>query len=527
MTSPFSPGSPVAAYLRDSGGSEQEQSLESQERAIRAWCQANDLRLSIIFRDSASGTSTAGREGFLSMMDHFTGREKPPERGVILWSFSRFAREINDSQYYKAELRRRGFLIHSMTDNVPEGLEGRLIESILEWKDAKFSADLSVHVKRGMRDLVQLHGGVPGTPPRGFKREPVEIGRHRDGSRRIVHRWVPDDQTWEDCRRAWELRISGASYRRIMDELPHLYRSANCYKTFFNNPIYKGELHFGDLVIPEYVKPMVSVAEWDLVQSKFRSIPRGKRGFTADHPRRAASSYALSGLAFCGLCGAPLSGNSYSSPKRSSSGKSYSCTGKLNRRDCEARNIPKDALESVVIREVRKHILTYKNIEAAQVGLDDTAVKKELQDLKRERGKRKLVVARLVKALAYVDYSDAVAEKLKITEAEIREYDRHIQAVEEMQTSQRRLSQEEIREMVSKLLQELITNDPVELRRVLGIFIKRIEVVRTENQLLGSIFYAFPIENMPIADAPKLLPLLTHAFAQKIKLRHHKLLNPI
>ncbi len=50
----------------------------------------------------------------------------------------------------------------------------------------------------------------------------------RDGTPRIVQRWVPDPETWGLCRQAWEMRVNGASYRQI-HEATRLMGSIGCY----------------------------------------------------------------------------------------------------------------------------------------------------------------------------------------------------------------------------------------------------------------------------------------------------------
>jgi hypothetical protein len=41
--------------------------------------------------------------------------------GITVWFFSRFARDQLDSQFYKEELRKRGYVIVSKIDDVPSG----------------------------------------------------------------------------------------------------------------------------------------------------------------------------------------------------------------------------------------------------------------------------------------------------------------------------------------------------------------------------------------------------------------------
>ena len=65
---------------------------------------------------------------------------------MILWRYSRFSRDIDDAQLYKADLRRRGYTIHSMKDIVPDGIDGRFFESAIDWMNARFLEDMSEDV---------------------------------------------------------------------------------------------------------------------------------------------------------------------------------------------------------------------------------------------------------------------------------------------------------------------------------------------------------------------------------------------
>ncbi|MHC4413632.1 MAG: recombinase family protein, partial [Planctomycetota bacterium] len=191
--SPFPQGSQVCLYLRDSGGDDQDQSIEQQESALVDWVIGNGYILTQTFKDTASGSSTTGRSEFQEMMQHF--RNGAQEAGIIVWKFNRFARSLDDAQFYRADLRRRGYEVYSLNDNLPPGLDGRFFEAAIDWMNERFLQDLSRDTKRGQRHLIKTHGAVGGRPPKGFIREPVRIGNRRDGSEHIVHRWVVDPET--------------------------------------------------------------------------------------------------------------------------------------------------------------------------------------------------------------------------------------------------------------------------------------------------------------------------------------------
>ena len=77
------------------------------------------------------------------------------EAGIIVWKFSRFARDI-----------RRGFEFYSLNDPVPSGLDGRFFEAAIDWMNQRFLDDLWSDVKCGLRHLVKGYGWKPRTPPR-------------------------------------------------------------------------------------------------------------------------------------------------------------------------------------------------------------------------------------------------------------------------------------------------------------------------------------------------------------------------
>ena len=194
---PFSPGDRVVAYVRYSGGEEQglkDRSTKEQRDAIRQLCEEKNLVLEYVYEDAAiSGTSTVGRDGFHLMINEL---RKPEARkaiaGVIVWSLSRFSRNFDDSQFFKAELRRLGYQIFSMSDKVEDMLDGRLLESINDYLNEKYARQVSFNVKRALRSDFLNFGVIPGFPPYGFRRAPVDLPPKRDGTKRTRYRWEPD-----------------------------------------------------------------------------------------------------------------------------------------------------------------------------------------------------------------------------------------------------------------------------------------------------------------------------------------------
>ena len=71
---------------------------------------------------------------------------------VLVWKLDRFARNRYDSAHYKAILRRNGVKVVSATENISDGPEGIILESMLEEMAEYYSAELAQKINRGLTE---------------------------------------------------------------------------------------------------------------------------------------------------------------------------------------------------------------------------------------------------------------------------------------------------------------------------------------------------------------------------------------
>lgn len=478
MANPFPPGSKLACYLRDSGGDDQDLSIEQQENAVRDWAQENKYQVALIFKDEARpGSSTIGREGFQAMMSHFR-TPGVPEVGILVWKYSRFARDIDDAQFYRADLRRRGYEFYSLNDSIPPGPDGRFFEAAIDWMNARFLLDLSTDVKRGLNHIVEQYGAIPGTPPRGFKREPFKVGKRRDGSDHILHRWVPDPDLVDKVRTAFEMRAAGATYRQIQ-ERTRLYKSKNCWPTFFRNRLYIGILEFGDLVIEDYCEPIVSVETFNQVQALHRPHTKPK----------PVTTYLLSGLLECARCGSAMNGHVI----KSSDGKTYEyyvCNRRKRRHDCDASYIPRRVFEAKIKAQLRDQIFSPENLREVQEELrrrqsdKDAARNEMLADLKQDLASARLSIANITDAIAEYGHSKALLEKLHKFEQEEAGLQARLK-----QLDSPTVLDVDIDDLSAGLRRALDQATDEQLKYLLSSLVGKIVAERNANQIQGVIYY--------------------------------------
>ncbi len=106
-----------------------------------------------IFIDEArSCTSTFRREEFNRMVA-LTKQDKPSFNVVVVWSTSRFGRNMDECAVNKAFLRKQGVEVHFVSQPLPEGHVGKLIEKIFEWTDELQSIQIGEYAFQGQKQV--------------------------------------------------------------------------------------------------------------------------------------------------------------------------------------------------------------------------------------------------------------------------------------------------------------------------------------------------------------------------------------
>ena len=145
----------AAAYIRVSTEEQVELSPASQLVEIRKWAAKNGWTVpeKYVFVDEGiSGRKVTGRDAFRRLIG--TAKTKPkPFDAILLWKFSRFARNRDDAVFYKSVLRKQLHIeVVSISEPIAEGKLGILMEALIEAMDEYYSINLAEEVKRGMEE---------------------------------------------------------------------------------------------------------------------------------------------------------------------------------------------------------------------------------------------------------------------------------------------------------------------------------------------------------------------------------------
>jgi len=305
-----------AAYIRVSDERQDEYSPDSQLKKIREYAAREGYQIPdeyVFYDDGISGRSVKKRDDFNRMIA--IAKEKTHPFDVIyVWKFSRFARNQEESMVYKNLLKKMGVAVLSVSETVPEGPFGTLVERIIEWMDEFYSLNLGVEVTRGMTEKAS-RGEPVVPPPYGY----VMI----DG------KYYPDEESGAAAlvREVFERYANGEKQRALAVSLGdrgfrtrHGNRPDNrAIDYMLTNSTYIGKIRYSTdgsraisrrdftnesiMEVDGKHQPIVSKELWEKVQKihaeQKKMYPRYAR---KDQP----IEFMLKGLVRCSACGGPM-----------------------------------------------------------------------------------------------------------------------------------------------------------------------------------------------------------------------------
>ncbi len=196
-----------------------------------------------IYRDDGiSGTSASKRTGFQQMI--IDAQKKPRPFDVILvYDFSRFARNKEESVMYKALLRKKcGIDVISITQPLTKNKESVLLESLYEGMDEYYILNLSENVKRGKREKAS-RGEYQGGSVLGYKYDKNTEAIYPDENTKdivkfIFEEWIKPETTLNGLTK--KLNVMG-----IKTVHGHNWCTGSVWYVL-NNPLYIGYTRYTD-----------------------------------------------------------------------------------------------------------------------------------------------------------------------------------------------------------------------------------------------------------------------------------------
>lgn len=288
-------------YVRVSTDKQEELSPDSQAKLLREYASKNNIILLEIFYEiGISGRKAEKRPEFQRMISLAKSQEHPVDV-ILVWKYSRFARNQEESIVYKSLLKKQHNIdVISVSEPLVDGPFGSLIERIIEWMDEYYSIRLSDEVLRGMKEKA-LRGGYQTVPCLGYK----AIGNGKP--------FVIDEAEYKIVSYIFErYDIYDEDYTKIARQLNNFgyqTRRSNAFEARSVERILKNPFYYGLVVWNGY--SFIGEHEVRLTKEQFDARMKKIHGRYSPMKRRdiSACKHWLSGLLKCGICGSSLSYN--------------------------------------------------------------------------------------------------------------------------------------------------------------------------------------------------------------------------
>jgi len=355
----------VAIYGRVSSDRQDvDLSISAQLKALREYAAKHGYMIAKEYVDEAESGKTSDRPQFREMVSLAKKPYKPFDI-ILVYKYSRFARNREDSIVFKAMLRKAGVQVVSINEPVEDTPTGKLLEAMIESLDEFYSANLGEEVTRGMRESASRGFWMASFAPYGYKkvmvndggkdRPRLEIEPHQSKIVKRIFKAIAEDKGLVEI--AKELNKEGIIAPR----------GKSWGKTTIHRIATK-EAHTGTLIwgkgthrdlspirVENAFPAIIDKELFNIVQEKLK-----ERAFMSMHPKRVSSQYLLSGLAKCGHCGKSLIGQDAKSGKF----HYYVCVTlqKKGAGSCQAKYIRKENFEDNVISKIKNHVLNYENL---------------------------------------------------------------------------------------------------------------------------------------------------------------------
>lgn len=404
----------AAAYIRVSTDDQLEYSPDSQLEKIREYAASNDMLLleKFIFREEEgiSGKKAERRPEFMRMIG--TAKQKPkPFDVIIVWKFSRFARNRQDSIVYKSMLRKQcGVDVLSVTEQLGDDKMSIIVEAMIEAMDEYYSINLAEEVRRGMNEKVN-RGEPVSVPAFGYT--------------------IRDRQYWIDPAAAPLVKmifrnyIEGMGCRSIAQKLNAMEVRTQrgglwenrTVEYVLRNPVYIGKIRWNpkrktrrnysdpDIIVAAgNHEPLIDRETWDRAQKR---MAESKAASEKDTAPKSSAAGMLRGLLKCSACGSTLT---------VSGGGSMQCQAYAHGKCTESHSILTAALEEMVLAalDVSLHDSTIL-LTPAVLPEPEESIKASARQIDRE--KLKLTRAREAYECGVDSLEEYRIRKLRITES--------------------------------------------------------------------------------------------------------------
>lgn len=475
----------AVSYTRYSSHNQSDTSIEAQDQTIDNYCKKHGINLVHKYCDRAYSGTTDQRPAFQQMMHD--AENHPEWNTILIYDFSRFARNHADAIKYKQMLRYNGISVVSVTQDFGTSNESAIVEGFIDLINAQYSINNARATHSGMKQNAQTCSHNGGNPPLGYDVD-------------LEGKLVINEIEADTVRRIFALVEKDYSYAQIAETLNTEGRKTKLGKSFIKtsfSSILSQEKYTGlyiwnkakqkdfrrkrnshlDKPIDEQIRveggcpQIISREQFDRVQAKLSSRSRGKA------TSKSSKHYMLSGIGVlkCANCGAEMRGNSRGEGKTI-----YVCPNHKDKK-CSTKELPTANIDEIVAKLLVNDLYNRKDYKKISKAMNDNRAEyklaeRNLKDVQRAK-------ANIIKAIEK-SYADELITRLEALKKEETKAKRELAA---LQIKNEGINEQNRRAMCLKFKKILMDSEALEVKKYLQQTVKEILVSNDDVKITMNI----------------------------------------
>ena len=430
-------------------------------------------------------------------------------QAVIVHKLDRFARDVGDSLQYERLLTDRNVELVSVMEKLDSTPTGVLMKTIIAGINSFYVQNLAIEVSKGLKENAYQSKFTGGKPPLGY-----DI---------VDQKYVLNEHEAEAVRMIYQLYDEGFGYGEIINKLNAQGYQTKSGNSFGKNSLYdliRNERYKGVFVynqhtkrkfngsrtrsckkdeeiirIPGGIPAIVSEDLWQRCNDRASTRSTGSIS-------TASEMYLLTGLIYCGGCGAKMYGNArYPAPNRAKL-ITYRCSTRQMKKGCDAKEIKRDTVEEFVIEQLQRYLLNdqlipeitaqlnayiQRNASNPQEVANYQARLKELQHNKEN----------LIDAISKTGLNDTFTQKLSEVEDEMASLAAMMDKSEKSQ-NMTTVTEEMVTQYIGSFKDYVLKRDKPQIKRMLANYVKRVDVFKDKITVTFKIVVPDAMNN-PVA----------------------------
>lgn len=476
----------AAVYVRYSSENQRDgYSIEYQLDECKKYIKEQQYEFLKAYVDEAvSGKSTNNRTAFFDLLSDVKNGLYDV---VIVYKYSRFARNLMEATLYRQQIEKNGAKLISAMERIDDSTpEGRMMRNIIMTMDEYYSDNLSTFVLSSMYTAAKSGKFLGGKYPYGYT--------VNDDNKFIENKAEADI-----VRRVFDLRLAGMSPIDIVRTL-HAdglrSRTGKRFTRSFISKMLTNERYIGTykyevsgyepIIIENAFEGLISLDKWQAVQE---IIKREKRApYVKSRLRHRV--YPLVGKIYCGKCGEPFRGNGrrIKDPETGELNREivyYTCRGQHVHNNCDIGSVRKEVIEDFVFGKIKELILNenvindisevvYKSVDNVENDLTE-----DISKLKKEKAQIERKLENLLDLFLDGEISKAILNKKSDElETDLKDLNSRLKTMEFSAANE--ITVDRIHGFLLDMINQLETADDTVKKAIASQFIDEIIVYDTE-----------------------------------------------